>query len=181
MMASLRMFGAHGLLLIFIALGTNGQQLTEKIPLGKVFLLFMEILVMEKKYSAASVMSCRGPFFPPSSSALRSSRRKKNTSIPISFHNTTKKGFALWLFFHPFRVVSARARVSFVPVLFARRRAAEFAQKKGWKEGKQTEITYEKEKRFFVVCLGQQTKNKKKRENPPNGQINRKIATHLLH
>lgn len=37
MMGSLRMFGARGLLLIFIALGTNGQLLTEKIPLGKVF------------------------------------------------------------------------------------------------------------------------------------------------
>lgn len=36
-MGSLRMFGARGLLLIFIALGTNGQLLTEKIPLGKVF------------------------------------------------------------------------------------------------------------------------------------------------
>jgi hypothetical protein len=38
-MGSLRMFGAIGLLLIFIALGTNGQMLTEKIPLGKVFVL----------------------------------------------------------------------------------------------------------------------------------------------
>lgn len=40
MMGSLRMFGARGLLLIFIALGTNGQLLTEKIPLGKVFVLY---------------------------------------------------------------------------------------------------------------------------------------------
>lgn len=40
MMGSLRMFGAGGLLLIFIALGTNGQLLTEKIPLGKVFVLY---------------------------------------------------------------------------------------------------------------------------------------------
>lgn len=37
MMGSLRMFGARGFLLIFIALGTNGQLLSEKIPLGKVF------------------------------------------------------------------------------------------------------------------------------------------------
>lgn len=34
-MGSLRMFGARGLLLIFVALGTNGQLLTEKIPLGE--------------------------------------------------------------------------------------------------------------------------------------------------
>jgi hypothetical protein len=39
-MGSLRMFGARGFLLIFIALGTNGQLLTEKIPLGKVFAAF---------------------------------------------------------------------------------------------------------------------------------------------
>lgn len=38
MMGSLRMFVAGGLLLIFIAVGTNGQLLTEKIPLGEVFL-----------------------------------------------------------------------------------------------------------------------------------------------
>lgn len=41
MMGSLRMFGAGGLLLIFLALGTNGQLLTEKIPLGKVFALYV--------------------------------------------------------------------------------------------------------------------------------------------
>lgn len=35
MMASLRMLGAGGFLLILIAIGTNGQLLTEKIPLGK--------------------------------------------------------------------------------------------------------------------------------------------------
>jgi hypothetical protein len=39
-MGSLRMFGARGLLLIFIALGTNGQLLSEKIPLGKVLAFF---------------------------------------------------------------------------------------------------------------------------------------------
>lgn len=41
MMGSLRMLGAGGFLLILIAIGTNGQLLTEKIPLGKSF--FMEI------------------------------------------------------------------------------------------------------------------------------------------
>lgn len=179
-MASLRMFGAHGLLLIFIALGTNGQQLTEKIPLGKVFLLFMEIHVMEKKIFSSIGNELPGPFFPPSSSALRTNRRKKIHPFLLVFITQRRKDLRYGSFFRPFRVVSARARVSFVPVLFARCRAAEFRTKKGWKEGKQTEITYEKEKRFFVVCLRQQTKHKKK-ENPPNGQINRKIATHLLH
>lgn len=38
MMGSLRMLGAGGFLLIFIAIGTNGQLLTEKIPLGKSLL-----------------------------------------------------------------------------------------------------------------------------------------------
>lgn len=36
-MGSLKMFGARTILLIFIALGTNGQLLTEKIPLGRWF------------------------------------------------------------------------------------------------------------------------------------------------
>ncbi|CAO1303090.1 unnamed protein product [Diamesa hyperborea] len=36
-MGSLKMFGARTILLIFIALGTNGQLLTEKIPLGAIF------------------------------------------------------------------------------------------------------------------------------------------------
>ncbi len=40
-MASLRMLGAGGFLLILIAIGTNGQMLTEKIPLGES--LFMEM------------------------------------------------------------------------------------------------------------------------------------------
>lgn len=46
-MGSLRMFGVRGLLLsIFFALGTNGQLLTDKIPLGKVF-GFMEIFLKQ--------------------------------------------------------------------------------------------------------------------------------------
>lgn len=41
-MASLRMLGAGGFLLILIAIGTNGQMLTEKIPLGKSLLMEIE-------------------------------------------------------------------------------------------------------------------------------------------
>lgn len=63
-MGSFRMLATRGLLLIFIALGTNGQLLTEKIPLGKVFDSLWKFVEMERqakseqKYSApAGVMS----------------------------------------------------------------------------------------------------------------------------
>lgn len=48
MMASLRMLGARGLLLILIAIGTNGQLQTEKIPLGKS--LLMEIFAVVREF-----------------------------------------------------------------------------------------------------------------------------------
>lgn len=48
MMASLRMLGAGGLLLILIAIGTNGQLQTEKIPLGKS--LLMEIFAVVREF-----------------------------------------------------------------------------------------------------------------------------------
>lgn len=47
MMASLRMLGAGGLLLILIAIGTNGQLPTEKIPLGKSLLMVIFTVVRE--------------------------------------------------------------------------------------------------------------------------------------
>lgn len=75
MMGSLRMFGAVGLLLIFIALGTHGQLLTEKIPLGKLLVPYGNFHIR------SFVMSC-WPF------SIRP------TSIHISFHSKTKKGFA---------------------------------------------------------------------------------------
>jgi hypothetical protein len=51
------MFGARGLLLIFIALGTNGQLLTEKIPLGEVFCSLWKFMKNEEE-KKIFVMSC---------------------------------------------------------------------------------------------------------------------------
>ena len=111
-MGSLRVFVARGLLLILMAIisRTNGQMLTEKIPLGKVEISYgnsfssLILVVIDvpsdgqcrtKKYSAAFVMSCC-PFF---SLVLHFVFVQKNIHS-ISFHNTKKreKGFAFWGF-----------------------------------------------------------------------------------
>lgn len=175
MMASLRMFSTRGLLLIFIALGTNGQLLTEKIPLGKVFLLFMEIHVMEKKYSAASVMSCRGPFFclclhhPPSNR-----QQQKKQPLLLVFITQRRKDLRYGSFFFPVLFVSSPlVLVCHLASICTMSSTASPAQKRDGKRRKANR-NYVRGKAIFC-CLFVEKKS------PPHGQINGKIATHLLH
>jgi hypothetical protein len=78
MMGPLKMLEAQGLLLIFVALGTSGQLVTEKIPLGKLVLNCTSCLNNELFGSATF-----GHFH----------RQDKQTfsMLLFRFHNTQKK------------------------------------------------------------------------------------------
>lgn len=157
MMASLRMFSTRGLLLIFIALGTNGQLLTEKIPLGKVFLLFMEIHVMEKKYSAASVMSCRGPFLclclhhPPSNR-----QQQKKQPLLLVFITQRRKDLRYGSFFFPVLFVSSPlVLVCHLASICTMSSTASPAQKKGWKTKESKQKLRTRKSDFLLSVCGE--------------------------
>lgn len=149
-MGSLRMFGARGLLLIFIALGTNGQMLTEKIPLGKVFLFYgnLWITLRRREKIFSSLRNELLPFF------FFSIHRQKHPFLLVFI--TKNVGFALWLFplnlFLPF----VRPRMSFMclPENFLHPQKKRKKDDKQRKEEKQTEIVYDWKENSFLSLLG---------------------------
>lgn len=100
-MCSLSALEARGLLLlILVALGANGQLLTEKIPLGKVFVLYGDLRENAEIRIREKILHLRNEVL--SLPTIRSTRKQ---TISISFHNKTSKGFALWHFLLLFHLI----------------------------------------------------------------------------